>query len=301
MILVAGATGALGFEICRRLRARKVPVCAIVRPISPGARIADLEDLGVEFRPGDLTNPGSLLAACEGASVVISAVTGAALRGAGDSIHAVDRDGQIAFADASQRAGARHMITISASGSIADAAPLIAAKRAVERHLHEIELDHTNLRAGFLMDFWLGPAGGFDVAAGSVQVLGCGDRPVSWIAREDIAAIAVLAALNPAPGGATYELGGPQALSQLDVVRMAEDITGRPIAVAFVPEQSLRHTSEQATAPVEKSVAELMLHVAGGAVVDMTPTLERFPIQQTYVRDYLWRSLNRAPQLSRLY
>ena len=249
MILVAGATGALGFEICRRLRARKVPVCAIVRPISPGARIAQLEDLGVEFRPGDLTNPGSLLAACEGATVVISAVTAATPRAAGDRSSPSTAMGQIAFADASQRAGAQHMITISASGAIGDAAPLIAAKRAVERHLHDIRLNHTSLRAGFLMDFWLGPASGFDVAAGSVQVLGSGDRPVSWIAREDVAAIAVLAALDPAVGSATYELGGPQDLSQLDVVRMAEDITGRRIAVSFVPEQGLRHASERGRRP----------------------------------------------------
>ena len=50
MILVVGATGALGSEICRRLRSRNLPVRGLVRPGS--AREAELRSLGVEISSG---------------------------------------------------------------------------------------------------------------------------------------------------------------------------------------------------------------------------------------------------------
>jgi NADH dehydrogenase len=52
MILVVGATGLLGSEICRRLRARGRPVRALVRPGSTKA--AALRAIGVETVEGDL-------------------------------------------------------------------------------------------------------------------------------------------------------------------------------------------------------------------------------------------------------
>ena len=63
MVLVAGSTGFLGREICRRLRARGVPVRALVRSSSDQTVVAALEALGAETVVGDVKNRASLDAA----------------------------------------------------------------------------------------------------------------------------------------------------------------------------------------------------------------------------------------------
>ena len=55
MILVVGATGMLGLEICRRLREQGRAVRALVRPGSPKESL--LREIGVEIHHGDLRTP----------------------------------------------------------------------------------------------------------------------------------------------------------------------------------------------------------------------------------------------------
>jgi nucleoside-diphosphate-sugar epimerase len=54
MVLVAGSTGFLGREICRRLRDGGVAVRGLVRASSDQAVIATLEAQGVETMVGDV-------------------------------------------------------------------------------------------------------------------------------------------------------------------------------------------------------------------------------------------------------
>ena len=72
MILVVGATGMLGGEICRRLAAKGKPVRALVRVTSDPAKVEALQAPGVELVQGDLRDPASISAACQGARAVIS-------------------------------------------------------------------------------------------------------------------------------------------------------------------------------------------------------------------------------------
>ena len=60
IILVAGATGLLGAEICLRLRKRGIDVRALARPTANPARVAQLRDAGAELVWGDLKDPESL-------------------------------------------------------------------------------------------------------------------------------------------------------------------------------------------------------------------------------------------------
>ncbi len=63
MILVVGATGHLGGEICRRLAARGLPVRGLVRPTSAPEAVSALRAIGAELIEGDLRDPASLLRA----------------------------------------------------------------------------------------------------------------------------------------------------------------------------------------------------------------------------------------------
>src|SRR6478672_10159364 len=95
MIVVAGSTGALGFEISRRLRDRGRSVRALVRASSAPERVTALRALGCDVVTCDLKNRDLLAPACAGADVVISTVTAITTAKEGDSFAATDRDGNI--------------------------------------------------------------------------------------------------------------------------------------------------------------------------------------------------------------
>ena len=72
MILVAGATGLLGADVCVRLRGRGLGVRALARQTANPARLDQLRSAGVEIAWGDLKDPASLQDACRGADAVIA-------------------------------------------------------------------------------------------------------------------------------------------------------------------------------------------------------------------------------------
>ena len=72
MILVVGATGLLGEEICQRLRARGLAVRALARQTANPARLGALRGAGVNLCWGDLKDTSSLREACFGAEATRS-------------------------------------------------------------------------------------------------------------------------------------------------------------------------------------------------------------------------------------
>lgn len=291
MILVIGATGALGSEICRLLTERGDRVRALVRPSSDPARVARLRELGIETIVGDLKDPDTLAPACEGASVVVSTASTTSSRQPDDTIPRVDRDGQIAAVDAAREAGVGQFVYVSYSGNIDVDCPLHSAKREVEQHLRASGMDYTILRPSVFMEVWLSPALGFDARQGAARIFGAGDRPVSWISATDVARFAVDCVGEPAAMRQVIELGGPEALTPLEVVRTFEELGGRPIAREHVPTEALDAQWRRATDPLEKSFAALMLGISRGDPIDMSATLQAFPRRMTSVREYAERVL----------
>src|SRR6266850_7904402 len=110
MILVAGATGLVGREICRRLLEKKKPVRAIFRKSSNQELVNDLKSRGAEVLIAEFKEPASLAAACRNVQTVVSTVSSTFSRQAGDSIETVDRQGQIALIDAAKAAGVRRFV-----------------------------------------------------------------------------------------------------------------------------------------------------------------------------------------------
>ncbi len=276
MILVVGATGLLGSEICRRLTQRGNPVRALVRTTSNHDRVARLEGLGAELVRADLKDRASLDAACRGASAVISTASSTMSRQEGDSIETVDRQGQLNLIDAAAAAGVQQLILISFS-SFAPDFPLQSAKRAVEKRLRESGMIYTILQPTFFTEVWLSPALGFDTAHAKAQVYGAGQNQISWISFQDVARFAVAALKSPRAKNAIIELGGPEPLSPLEVVHLAEQVTRKRFDVQHVPEEALRAQYDSATDPLQQSFAALMLSYAHGSAIDMTGTLQAFP------------------------
>ena len=286
MILVAGATGFLGSEICRRLVTAGRPVRGLVRPTSDPAAVARLRELGIETVEGDLRDRASLDAACRGATAVVSTATTTRSRQPGDSIEATDQQGQLNLVDAARAAGGRRFVFVSYSGQIDTDDPLTTAKRTVEGRLRESGMTYTILRPTFFMEVWLSPALGFDFPNARATVYGSGQSKISWIALGDVAEFAVRSLDDPAAENATIEMGGPEALSPIEVVRVFEEVTGRPFEVQHVPEDALRTQQQSATDSLEQTFAALMLTYARGDEIPMEETLRRYPVRLRSVREY---------------
>ena len=75
-ILVAGGTGNLGGRIVRDLIKRGAHVRAVVRPETDSAKVEKLKQLGAEVISAEMSNAEELQRACEGASCVVSALSG---------------------------------------------------------------------------------------------------------------------------------------------------------------------------------------------------------------------------------
>ena len=287
MNLIAGATGMLGSEICRLLREQGKPVRALVRSTSNPETLTRLRNSGAEIVQGDLKDPASLEAACRGATAVISTASSTISRQSGDSIDSVDRQGQLNLIEAAEKAGVKQFILVSFP-RIDISFPLQSAKRAAEERLQRSRMTYTILQPTCFMEVWLGPALGFDPAHGTAQIYGAGRNKVSWISFQDVAQFAVAALGNDRASKTVIKLGGPDALSPLEVVQIAERLTGKTVTVQHVPEDALRAQLGAATDPLQQSFAALMLYYALGDAVDMKTALQVLPVSHLKsVRDYL--------------
>jgi uncharacterized protein YbjT (DUF2867 family) len=233
-ILVVGATGFLGTEICRRLAEKGTPPRVLVRETSDPARVEALRELGAEIVVGDLRDRESLDRACDGVDVVFSTATSIIREG---EIAAVDGEGQLNLVDAAREGGVTRFVYVSFE-ELGTGAPLEHAKRAVEERLQASEMRCTILRAGLFHESWLSPATGFDAANDTVNVYGSGEAELSWIALPDVATAAVNALEEPETENAIVPIAA-ERLSYRDVVATFEQVTGRAITVQEVPAEAL--------------------------------------------------------------
>jgi len=291
MNLVVGATGTLGGEICSRLAQAGKPVRGLVRTSSNPERVAALEKLGVELATGDLRDPASLDAACRGVTTVYSTATAILSQEEGNTLDRVDREGQANLVESARKAKVRRFVFISFRGTKDFDFPLQAAKRATAERLKESGIPWTVIEASVFMEVWLGPHLGFDPANGKARVFCSGEKKISWVSYHDVAALAIAAAESPEAENRVIEVGGPEALTHHDVIRIFEERAGRKFDVERLPEEALEGMRANAKSPIEETFAGLMLFVGRGDEIDMQPILKRYPVRLTSVREYAERVL----------
>lgn len=280
-----GATGLLGFEVCKRLRAAEKPVRAVVRPSS--LRIADVRALGVEIFEGDIRAAGVVAAACKGVTTVISTAT--AMASPKSSLRDVDRDGQLLLVDQAKRAGVRHFIFVSASPNHSERSPLMRYKRAVERAVRASGMQWTILQPSCFMEIWLSNLIGWDFDQGKAMVFGAGTEPVTWVSISDVAAYCVKAVDDQRMWNRDIPFGGA-TMPPNEVVSLAERVTGRKFKVTRVPAIVPRLLAPVIALFDEKQASKMALgaQVAKGDVVtcDLQKTLA---LEMTSLEEYLRR------------
>ncbi len=234
MFLVVGATGELGGRIVRILRADAHDVRCLVRPVSDDA---GLREVGASMVRGDLTDPPSLRAACEGVDTVIATAAAIARILAGartPTIRETDEIGMLALVEAAESAGVRRFVYISFPAEHAIGTPMERAKLAVEKRLGTSSMRTVILRSDGFQEIHLAPIGRFDMAAGKVSVIGRGDTRRRWIATDDVAALMAAIAVEPDPP-AILTFGGPEAMSKNEAIALAEQLTHRRMKVQRMP------------------------------------------------------------------
>lgn len=290
MILVAGATGVLGSEIVKRLRAQGRPVRALVRTTSATEKVQRLRELGAEIARGDLKDRESLDAAVQGVQAVISTVTTILTAQPGDSFSATDGAGTINLIDAARSANVEHFVFVSFDTSKVPDSPLTAAKRDVEQHLQQSGMTYTILQPGLFMESWLGPFLFADPSTGTAKVYGAGDRGIRYVAVGDVAEVAVRALTVPVARNATIPFGGPEPISQREAVRLFEREFGKPFSVTELPEEALEAQWREAKDPFQKTFSALMLGVARGLGTDADAPPRDFGVTLTPAREFVHRS-----------
>jgi uncharacterized protein YbjT (DUF2867 family) len=191
VIAVCGATGRQGGAVSRSLLRAGSKVRALTR--KPDRRKARaLADLGADVVRADMDEPDSLRSAFEGVRGVYSVQNG--LKSGFDREVAQGRN----VAVAAKEAGVGHLVYGSAGVGQQTGVPSWDAKLAVEEHMRRIEQPFTILRGMAFMELMTDPA--FFPAVGTWNIwprLMGDDRPVPWLAIEDLGEIAAKAFADP--------------------------------------------------------------------------------------------------------
>ncbi len=276
MNLVVGSTGLLGSEICRQLVKRGERVRAMVRATSDPGKVNALRALGAEIVVGDLREPPTLQKVCAGVTCLFATATAIGSFSAENTFLSAD-GGTRDLVNAARAAGVSQFVLVSVSSGLNPDCDLVAMKRATEKHLIESGVPYTILRASAFMEVWLSPMMGFDVANARAQLIGEGNARLSYISYVDVAQFCVAVAGRADALNVAFDIGGPDAISPLEVVHIFESFTGKRFAVTHIPLEALQAQHLAAANPLEKTFAALMLEVGKGDVVPMQDVLRRFP------------------------
>ena len=290
LILVVGATGLLGGEICRQLRTRQQRVRALVREGSPHE--ASLRRAGVEIVHGDLKDPVSLAHAVRGASMVITTANAILSRRRGDTLESVDRQGSLGLLRAAVDAHVNQFIYTSVSQNIPANNPFVRYKREVEAAVRTAGVPWTILQPSAFMEIHAGPVGGWDFTAGRARLTGSGQAVIGYVSTTDVAACAVAAVEHPAAAGRVWHITGPEPLTGRDAVAIAERITGRRFRVQRVPVGAL-HVLRLGLMPFHPSLSSLFamgIGMEGGEHISTHP-FDELEIAPTTFEQYVRRQL----------
>jgi uncharacterized protein YbjT (DUF2867 family) len=289
MILIVGGRGTLGSLVTTRLLAAGERVRVMSRTPQ---KAAALRAAGAEVVRGDLLDHRSTTDACAGADVVVAAAHSIFGRGRNASAH-VDGAAHRQLIDIARAHGARHLVYTSVydNGPAYDAVPFFRIKREVERHLTASGLSYTIVRPTAFMDFHAHELIGKPILAkGKVVLFGRGEQPRNFVAADDVAQFVVLAIRDPLLAGETIDVGGPEDLTHLDVVRLYERVSGRTAKVTRVPIGVVR-TVSRLVRPVHAGLSQILqaavLAEERAEPFDARPLMARFPITLTRLEDWV--------------
>jgi uncharacterized protein YbjT (DUF2867 family) len=222
MILVTGANGTTGSEICRQLSQQGCPMRAMVRKIENAQM---LPKNAADVVLGDFSDIESLDSAMKGVDAVFMA--------------SFEHPDQLALQSnviaAARRAGVKMIARLSgASADPGSENPIVSNHGKGDRQLAQSGLGHVLLRPGwFNQNFLTECPGGF-------IRLPAGKARLPFVDVRDIAAVTVKALTEQGHDGQVYTLTGPEALNHAEVASILSEVTGKRFVYEDVPPEAYR-------------------------------------------------------------
>ena len=292
-VLVTGGTGFVGPHVVHALRARELPVRALVRKPARGSRLAAW---GVDLAVGDVSDPASVRAACEGVNTVVHLV--AIIKGKPEDFERVMVDGTRNVVAAAQEVGVQRLVLASALGldeRTKDAVPYFGAKWEMERAVSESGIEHVIFRPSFVF----GRDGGvlptfvrLARLAPVTPIIGPGTQRLQPIWVEDLAECYALAVGEAAAANRTFEFGGPDAVSWNEFWERLKRVLGVRRPTVHVPFGLMRAqatlTERLPGAPVTRD--QLTMLQLGDNVVTDPSAVETFRLPLVPLEEQLRRA-----------
>jgi len=232
-ILVAGANGLLGSVIVRRLLAAGYNVRALSRDAN---KLRALEAAGAESFPGDMLDRAAMDRACAGVSQIVSTANNSLGKGATSSTR-IDEPMYRTFGAAAKAAGVSRWVHVSARDLSPDSlVDFFRVKLRVEAIVQQSGVPWVAIRPSAYMDVWTGVLFGNPDRPGPVAtVFGRADRPINFIAVDDVASFVLAILRDTSVHGEVIDIGGPSELTFVEFAAPIQRALGVPAKVRHVP------------------------------------------------------------------
>jgi len=296
-ILVIGATGDVGSEAAKIAVSRDNTVKALVRPSSNRGKLGEAQQK-IIFCEGDMLDRASLDKAVAGTEAVIISIrlTPGEMK-KNRTYRDVEQAGVENVVAASRQAGVRKIVFVSAAAVGPECvSDMFQAKYAAEEAIRGSGIDYTIFRpSGMFKDFDF-----FHIP--SVLKMGTAQRwpygpvdvhmnPLSHI---DLAQCMVQSLDNPRASRLTLEIGGPDCITQGDLLNMIARVAG--IQTTYTEGVSKEQLIAMAKSNPQKGffTAEQLQDFINDMKIDHKPVLEMFGVKFQTLEDYLQKAVPRV-------
>ena len=240
LTIVAAANGRTGRALLRALSARAIPARALIRREEQAAPLLALG--AANCAVADLHDPGSLQRAAEGCNTAVYI---------GPPMHPDEVPMAAAFYDAAVRGGCTHFVYYSVLHPVCREIRHHRLKLEVEEAVVNGPLPFTIVQPARYMQH-------LEPMLARVQDSGVHEMPFAVDVRFNVVDLAdvaeavatVIAASRWRYG--TYELAGPEALSQQDMASALAGLLGRTVEARAMPLQTLRERALKSGASADR-------------------------------------------------
>jgi uncharacterized protein YbjT (DUF2867 family) len=225
MILITGASGSVGKTVLREVIGKEPKVRAMYRSKEEAAKAP----AGCEPVVADFSDKQSLRGAVEGVTSVFLVCS--------PIPQLVELESNVV--DVCKESGVKHVVLNSAMGAGDCGKSFPSWHRKVEDKLKASGMSYTILRPnGFLQNIAAYNAPSIRTQGAFYAAMG--DAKVSYLDVADIAVVAVKALQGGAHSGKTYELNGPEAISNEELAKRISKVSGRTVKFVDIPEAAQR-------------------------------------------------------------